>query len=62
MSVFQHRQANSTHLLMRFFERLGKAVELVCARRTDELKRHQKRLATPPDFSETRTADEDASE
>ena len=66
MSVFQRRQASSTHALLRSFERrldrLDDAIELVRAGRADELERRQKRLATTPDFFETRTADEDAEE
>ena len=66
MSVFQRRQASSTHALLRSFERrlvrLEEAIELVRAGRADELERRQKRLAATPDFFETRTADEDAGE
>ena len=66
MSVFQRRQASSTHALLRSFERrivrLDEAIELVRAGRADELERRQKRLAATPDFFETRTADEDADE
>ena len=66
MSVFQRRQASSTHALMRSFERrverLDEAIELVRAGRADELERRQKRLGETPDFFETRTADEDAGE
>ena len=66
MSVFQRRQASSTHALLRSFERrlvrLEEAIELVRAGRAEELERRQKRLAATPDFFETRTADEDAEE
>ena len=66
MSVFQRRQASSTHALMRSFERrldrLDEAIDLVRAGRVDELERGQNRLAATPDFFETRTADEDADE
>ena len=66
MSVFQRRQASSTHALLRSFERrlvrLDEAIELVRAGRAEELERRQKRLAAIPDFFETRTADEDAEE
>ena len=64
MSVFQRRLASSTHALMRSFERrldrLDEAVSLVQAGRSDELERRQARIASTPDFFETRTADEDA--
>ena len=64
MSVFQRRQASSTHALRRSLERrlerLDDAIELVCAGRTDELARRQQRLGRTPDFFEDRTADEDA--
>ncbi len=66
MSVFQRRQASSTYALMRSFERrlgrLDEAIDLVRAGRADELERGQHRLASTPDFFETRTADEDADE
>ena len=66
MSVFQRRQASSTHALLRSFERrlvrLDEAIELVRAGRAEELERRQKRLAATPDFFEARTADEDAEE
>ena len=66
MSVFQRRQASSTHALLRSFERrlvrLEEAIELVRAGRAEELERRQKRLAATPDFFETRTADEEAEE
>ena len=66
MSVFQRRQASSTHALMRSFgrrlDRLDEAIELVRAGRVGELERRQHRLASTPDFFETRTADEDADE
>ena len=66
MSVFQRRQASSTYALMRSFERrlgrLDEAIDLVRAGRVDELERGQHRLASTPDFFETRTADEDADE
>ena len=66
MSVFQRRLASSTHALMRSFERrlarLDEAIDLVRAGRGDELERGQRRLASTPDFFETRTADEDADE
>ena len=66
MSVFQRRQASSTYALMRSFERrlgrLDDAIDLVRAGRVDELERGQHRLASTPDFFETRTADEDADE
>ena len=66
MSVFQRRQASSTHALMRSFERrverLDEAIELVRAGRAEELERRQKRLGDTPDFFEMRTADEDADE
>ena len=64
MSVFQRRQASSTHALRRSLERrlerLDDAIELVRAGRTDELARRQRRLGRTPDFFEDRTADEDA--
>ena len=66
MSVFQRRQASSTYALMRSFERrlgrLDEAIDLVRAGRADDLERGQHRLASTPDFFETRTADEDADE
>ena len=66
MSVFQRRLASSTHALMRSFERrlgrLEEAIALVRAGRVDKLERHQTRIANTPDFFETRTADEDASD
>ncbi|MYN67298.1 MAG: DUF3883 domain-containing protein [Acidobacteria bacterium] len=66
MSVFQRRQASSTHALLRSFERrlvrLEEAIELVRAGRAEELEQRQKRLAATPDFFEIRTADEDAEE
>ena len=66
MSVFQRRQASSTYALMRSFERrverLDEAIELVRAGRAAELERRQERLGKTPDFFETTTADEDASE
>ena len=66
MSVFQRRLASSTYALMRSFERrlgrLDEAIDLVRAGRVDELERGQHRLASTPDFFETRTADEDADE
>ncbi len=64
MSVFQRRLASSTYALMRSFERrvdrLNEAIALVQAGRSDELERRQKRIASTPDFFESRTADEDA--
>ena len=66
MSVFQRRQASSTYALVRSFERrlgrLDEAIDLVRAGRVGELERRQHRLASTPDFFETRTADEDADE
>ena len=66
MSVFQRRQASSTYALMRSFgrrlDRLDEAIDLVRAGRVAELERGQHRLASTPDFFETRTADEDADE
>ena len=66
MSVFQRRLASSTYALMRSFERrlgrLDEAIDLVRAGRVDELERGQHRLASTPDFFETRSADEDADE
>ena len=66
MSVFQRRLASSTYALMRSFERrlgrLEEAIALVRAGRVDELERRQMRIANTPDFFETRTADEDASD
>ena len=66
MSVFQRRLASSTYALMRSFERrlgrLDEAIDLVRAGRVEELERGQHRLASTPDFFETRTADEDADE
>ena len=64
MSVFQRRLASSTHALMRSFERrlarLDEAIALVRAGRVEEIERRQTRIASTPDFFETRTADEDA--
>ena len=66
MSVFQRRLASSTYALMRSFERrlgrLEEAIALVRAGRVDELERRQMRIANTPDYFETRTADEDASD
>ena len=66
MSVFQRRQASSTHALMRSLERrldrLDEAIDMVRAGRAEELEHRQNRLAATPDFFETRTADEEADE
>ena len=66
MSVFQRRLASSTYALMRSFERrldrLDEAIALVQAGRGDELERRQTRIASTPDFFESRTADEDAAD